>query len=142
MALSTDTLQTIDSIGRTNARRLDGGAAYPPYPYTLLRNATLTMARELALGGKIPALIATLQEYERNGVFIHPKTANFLLVMVDIYEGATARPQLRRRDNDPAEEDPRIQLARIIGESPSALGYQPPDSEPEPQPEPEPAPED
>lgn len=126
MALSAEKLATINSIGLTAARRMDGLAAYPPYPYTILRNATLTVARELAIGGKIPLLLATLKEYEAHGEFIHPKSAAFLLVMVDVLEGATARPMLHERDGDDAQEedldeDPIVLLARKIGESPMEL---------------------
>lgn len=123
MALSAEKLATINAIGLASSRRLDGLAAYPPYPYTLLRNATLTVARALVQEGKIPRLLATLREYEQHGELIHPSSAAFLLVMVDVYEGASARPMLSRRGHEAMEldEDPIEVLARKLGESPMEL---------------------
>lgn len=120
MPISADRLQRIDAVGRVNARRLDGLAPYPPYPYNQMRNAILTLSQAIVQEGKLPLLFATLAEYERHGVFIHPKTAEFLLVMVDVYEGPTAKPQLKK---SAAEDTDKLidRLARLIGESPSEL---------------------
>jgi hypothetical protein len=122
MPLSTDTLNNMNAIGKTGARRLDGLAIYPPFPYTLMRNATLTMARALIEEDKYELLFQALADYERIGVFIHPRSAEFLLVMVDVYEGASSRPMLRRTNrSDKRTEDPTVKLARMLDEAPSEL---------------------
>ena len=97
MALSAQKIESIRSIGRTNTRRVNGMPAYPPYPNAILRNAISAMVFEMAMEGMMPALIQSLVDAERIGVFIHPKTADFLLMMLDVYLEELTVPMLRRR---------------------------------------------
>ena len=119
MALSAGTINTMRSIGLTSARREDGQPAYPPFPYAILRNATVALAKVLAMSGMGARLIQALQETERSGHFIHPKTANFQLLMLAVYEDALNTPHLANPMSGGNDDDggvAHVELAQQLGE--------------------------